>query len=384
MLADLTSESSSWRCGCLHRSRYIPSTPTKRRGSRFFREMKYLLWRPSNALAHSSNALFHDFRSLPSNPQMDRFAAKSEGAQATRRGFTLVVHGGAGLLIEENSSPQTWAKYHEGLEDALRAGYRVLAAASSSSSPTSSSSSSPSPSSSSSSQAQPQKLSLAMRAAMAAVASLEDNPLFNAGRGAVLTSEGTHEMDACVMDGRDLSSGAVTNLKCIKNPIFAAEAVRQLTTHAFMGGEGVNEWATQVAKSHPHMQLEVVDNTYFTTERRVLQLKEEQQHSRGESEQKHQQKEGVPQGHAALQDPERHVDAQPLGTAAGSATAAADTKPLGTVGAVCIDSDGNMAAATSTGGRTGKLPGRIGDTPVVGAGTYCDNLTCAISCTGFE
>ncbi len=219
----------------------------------------------------------------------------------------LAVHGGAGTISPERITPEIEQKIRAGLQLAIEAGYAVLRAG-----------------------------GVSVDAVVAAVRVLEDDPLFNAGRGAVFTSAGTHEMDAAVMDGQTLRAGAVGGLKRVKNPIHLARAVMEKSAHVLLAGEGAELFADQVG-------LEMVDPKYFYTEERWQAL----ERVRG----KHMR---------ALSDQDRH----------------------GTVGAVALDRDGNLAAATSTGGNTNKLPGRIGDTPIVGAGTYANNRTCAVSATG--
>lgn len=167
---------------------------------------------------------------------------------------------------------------------------------------------------------------------------LEDDPLFNAGRGAVFTHEGTHELDAAIMDGRDLSCGAVAGLKTVKNPVSLARLVMERSPHVFMVGDGAEAFAAE-------MKVERVDPKYFFTQKRWDQLQEALRKER-----------------EARKEPE---------------------KPRGTVGAVALDRHGNLAAATSTGGMTNKRFGRLGDVPVIGAGTYANNRTCAISATGW-
>ena len=179
----------------------------------------------------------------------------------------------------------------------------------------------------------------------AAVRVLEDDPHFNAGRGSVFTSAGTNEMDAAIMDGKTLAAGAVTSLKHIKNPISLARLVMEKSGHVMMDSEGAEGFAKENG-------IELVDQKYFFTQ------------DRWDALQKMKAAEKARTGRAAkafhITDQDRH----------------------GTVGAVALDKNGNLAAATSTGGTTNKRPGRIGDTPVIGAGTYADNATCAVSATG--
>ena len=176
----------------------------------------------------------------------------------------------------------------------------------------------------------------ALDATEAAVRVLEDDPHFNAGKGSVFTNAGTNEMDAAIMDGKTLAAGAVACLKHVRNPIVLARAVMEKSKHVFLVGGGAEEFAKRNG-------IELVDAKYFFTPARWEELKKERQKSAGE-----------------IGQAESH----------------------GTVGAVARDKNGNLAAATSTGGTTNKLPGRVGDSPVIGAGTYADNRSCAVSCTG--
>ncbi len=224
--------------------------------------------------------------------------------------YSLAIHGGAGTILPDLMTPEKEAAYHAGLVRALEAGRSILSAG-----------------------------GAALDAVTAAVMALEDEPLFNAGRGAVYNAAGVQEMDACIMDGRDRRTGAVAGIFGPRNPILAARAVMERTAHVLMIGEGALAIAREAG-------LAFADREYFFTESRWQ----------------------------ALQD-----------TLAQRAAGAEDADPArrhGTVGAVARDSAGNIAAATSTGGMTGKTPGRIGDTPIVGGGTFADNATCAVSGTG--
>lgn len=224
--------------------------------------------------------------------------------------YSLAIHGGAGTILKSTMTPEKEAAYHAGLARALEAGEAILRDGGS-----------------------------ALDAVTAAVCALEDEPLFNAGRGAVYTTEGQQEMDACIMDGRDRSTGAVAGLFGPKNPIRAARAVMETTPHVCLIGPNALEIARGAG-------LEFADRDYFFTQARWDALQETlEMRARGEES----------------DDPARKH---------------------GTVGAVARDRDGNLAAATSTGGMTAKLPGRVGDTPMVGAGTFADNATCAVSGTG--
>lgn len=219
--------------------------------------------------------------------------------------WRIVIHGGAGVILRENLSSEQEAAYTAALETSLKAGGDVLANGGS-----------------------------AVDAVQAAVLTMEDDPLFNAGRGAVMTAARIHELDASIMDGRDRNAGAVAGVTRVRNPILAARAVMDQSEHVMFAGPGADEFAESVG-------LELVENAYFTTERRVHSLErvlEEQTRT----------------------DADRH----------------------GTVGAVAIDKDGNIAAATTTGGMTAKAAGRIGDSPIIGAATYAQNGVCAVSATG--
>jgi beta-aspartyl-peptidase (threonine type) len=186
----------------------------------------------------------------------------------------------------------------------------------------------------------------------AAVRVLEDSPLFNAGKGAVFTHDGRIELDAAIMDGDSHQAGAVTGLTCAKNPISAARAVMERSPHVLMMGEGANQFIREVATA-AHLRL--VEPSYFWTQRRWDIL---QEYLRKEEASR------TPKGGTEFSTPGK------------------SDRKFGTVGAVAVDDEGNLASATSTGGITGKKFGRTGDTPIVGAGTFADNATCAVSCTG--
>ncbi|WP_174802610.1 isoaspartyl peptidase/L-asparaginase family protein [Martelella limonii] len=224
--------------------------------------------------------------------------------------YSLAVHGGAGTILKSNMTPEKEAAYHQGLRRALDAGEEILRDGGS-----------------------------ALDAVTAAVCALEDEPLFNAGRGAVFTDQGEQEMDAAVMDGRDRRAGSVASIFGPKNPVRAARAVMEHTVHVTMTGPNALAIARKAG-------LEFADKDYFFTQARWDALQETLRLKKA----------GEDDG-----DPARRH---------------------GTVGAVARDVDGNLAAATSTGGWTGKAAGRIGDTPVIGAGTFADNATCAVSGTG--
>ena len=242
-----------------------------------------------------------------------------------RENFGIVIHGGAGTIERSTMTPEKEREYRAGLERALTAGYEILKRGGSS-----------------------------LDATEAAVRVLEDDPHFNAGRGSVFTSAGTNEMDASVMDGNTLKAGAVASVRHIKNPIGLARLLMEKAEHVatteprvgpvLMVGEGAEAFAKENG-------VALVDEKYFFTQQRwdaLQKIKESEKHG------------GVGDKQFFISEHDRH----------------------GTVGAVALDKAGNLAAATSTGGTTNKLPGRIGDTPVIGAGTYANNQTCAVSCTG--
>ncbi len=187
----------------------------------------------------------------------------------------------------------------------------------------------------------------AVDAVTEAVRLLEECPLFNAGHGAVFTQAGGHELDASIMDGATRRCGAVANVQCVRNPVLAARAVMEQGRHVLLVGTGAEAFARTQG-------LECVEPTFFSTERRRRQLAQAQR--------------------TGAEDVALGADGTPHESREG--------QHLGTVGAVALDRDGNLAAATSTGGTTNKLPGRVGDSPIIGAGCYADNRTCAVSCTG--
>jgi beta-aspartyl-peptidase (threonine type) len=225
-------------------------------------------------------------------------------------GYALAIHGGAGTLRRGDMTAAREALYRAGLARAVGAGRDVLAQGGS-----------------------------ALDAVTRAACALEDDPLFNAGRGAVFTRAGTQEMDAAVMDGRDRRAGAVAGIFGPKNPILAARAVMESSPHVLLIGDGAMSFCREAG-------LDFAEAPYFFTESRWAALTAT-----------------LAQEQAGLVDTD-------------------ESRRHGTVGAVARDRHGNLAAATSTGGMTGKLPGRVGDSPIIGAGTFADNATCAISATG--
>lgn len=236
--------------------------------------------------------------------------------------YVLVIHGGAGTILKQNMTPEKEKKYKEGLQQALDAGNKILANGGS-----------------------------ALDAVEAAVRILEDNPLFNAGKGAVFTNEGKNELDAAIMDGSTLKAGAVASVTHIKNPVSTARMVMEKSEHVMLIGEGAEKFAKQNG-------VQLVDPTYFFTQERWDALQKAKKADSTKIKSDTTSKKAVRQ--------------------AGNH----DNK-YGTVGAVALDKHGNLAAATSTGGMTNKRFGRVGDAPIIGAGTYADNNTCAISGTGW-
>ncbi|RMG64704.1 MAG: isoaspartyl peptidase/L-asparaginase [Bacteroidetes bacterium] len=224
------------------------------------------------------------------------------GAQPARPDYVLVIHGGAGTILPDRITPEQAEAYHAALAAALATGEAVLAEGGS-----------------------------ALDAVEATLRLLEDDSLFNAGRGAVLTAEGRAELDASFMDGRDRQAGAVAGVTNLRHPIRAARMVMEKSPHVMMAGRGAEVFAIEAG-------LDTVPNAYFVTARRRQQWRRSQPDSSG---QKH-----------------------------------------GTVGCLALDRAGNLAAGTSTGGMSNKRYGRVGDSPIIGAGTYADNATCAVSCTG--
>lgn len=220
--------------------------------------------------------------------------------QAQNREYVIVVHGGAGDVAKLENDPERSTQYYAALDSALMIGDRILAAGGE-----------------------------GPQAVMAVINYFEGNPMFNAGRGATCTAEGTFELDASIMEGKDLSAGAVAGVKTVKHPINAAYAVKTKTPHVMLSGAGAEEFAASQG-------LELVDNMYFATPKTMEWVEKLK----------------------------------------------AESRKNGTVGCVVLDKQGNLTAGTSTGGMFKKKWGRIGDSPVIGAGTYADNNSCAVSCTG--
>ena len=234
--------------------------------------------------------------------------------------FSIVIHGGAGTILRENMTPEDEAAYKAKLEEAIRVGYEILKNGGSS-----------------------------LDAVEKTINVMEDSPLFNAGKGAVFTNAETNELDASIMDGKTLNAGASAGTTNVRNPINLARAIMEKSPHVMLSGKGAEEFAKEQG-------IQIVDPSYFFTERRynsLLKIKETEK-----VELDHDDK-------TAFYDP-----------------TIKDSK-FGTVGCVALDKNGNLAAGTSTGGMTNKRWGRIGDAPIIGAGTYANNNTCAVSSTGW-
>lgn len=242
-----------------------------------------------------------------------------EKKESTPGPITLVIHGGAGTIKRENMTPEREKAYHDALKTALDSGYAVL-----------------------------ERGGKSIDAVVAAIRVMEDSPLFNAGRGAVFTSDGKNELDASIMDGSNQMAGAVAGVTTIRNPITAAYAVMTKSNHVMLAGRGAEKFAEEQG-------LEIVDPSYFfdsTRYRQLLRIKEREAGNQASLDD-------------AFEDPYLN------------------DRKFGTVGAVALDQFGNIAAGTSTGGMMNKRYGRIGDAPIIGAGTYANNTTCAVSSTGW-
>jgi beta-aspartyl-peptidase (threonine type) len=248
--------------------------------------------------------------------------AGSAFAQDRNVKYVLVMHGGAGTILKKNMTTEKEVAYRAAMTKALQTGYDALKSGKTS-----------------------------LDAVEVAIHVLEDSPLFNAGKGAVFTHEGKNEMDAAIMDGKTLKAGAIAGVTVIRNPISAARAVMEKSEHVMMAGKGAEEFAKKAG-------LTIVDPSYFYTEDRWKGLQQALKQDSMKTVLDHDKK------------------------AAKLGTINPDFK-FGTVGAVALDKAGNLAAGTSTGGMTNKRYGRIGDAPIIGAGTYANNATAGVSGTGW-
>jgi len=251
----------------------------------------------------------------------------------SKENIALAIHGGAGTILRSTMTAELEAEYRSGLESALKTGWEVL-----------------------------EKGGSALDCVEETICLLEDFHLFNAGRGSVFTHEGKNEMDASIMDGQTIKAGAVASVKNVKNPIKLARLVMEKTEHVFLAGAGANQFAQE-------MGVEMADDAYFFTEHRYEQLLRAR-------------KAGVVELDHTPDEVELLGEEESELLSANPTSGIREAKPIGTVGAVACDVNGNLAAATSTGGMTNKKFGRIGDTPLIGLGTYAENSTCAVSCTG--
>jgi beta-aspartyl-peptidase (threonine type) len=256
--------------------------------------------------------------------------AFSQSAAASGSGthkWAVVVHGGAGVIERSSMTAEAEAGYRAGITEALNAAAAVL-----------------------------DKGGSSIDAVEAAIKLLEDNPIFNAGRGAVFAADGTNQLDASIMDGKTMQAGAVADVQHTRHPISLARAVMEQSPHVMLVGAGADEFAA-------HVHLEQVPQSFYFTERRWQQLVDELK------------KQGLP----IPPRPERapSAPAKPV-----ASLEPPDAHKYGTVGVVALDRNGNVAAGTSTGGTTAKRWNRVGDSPIIGAGTYASNQSCAVSGTG--
>lgn len=245
-----------------------------------------------------------------------------QSPQTPKLGF--MIHGGAGVIRRGDLSPEREKEYRAKLEEAVLAGYKAL-----------------------------QNGKSGLDAIQTAINLMEDSPLFNAGKGAVFTADGKNELDAAIMEGKTLKAGAVAGLRHVKNPINLARAVMEKSPHVMMVGEGAELFAKE-------QNIELVPEKYFFTQNRWDSLQKIIK----------QEEEKAKAAKAGKKISEVNLREEPY-------------NKFGTVGAVALDREGNLAAGTSTGGMTYKKYGRVGDAPIIGAGTFADNRTCAVSATGW-
>lgn len=249
---------------------------------------------------------------------------------AQNKNLTLVIHGGAGTITRANMTPAKEKAYNETLDLALKTGMAVL-----------------------------KKGGTSMDAVEATIHIMEDSPLFNAGKGAVFTHDGVNELDAAVMEGKNLMAGAISGVRTIKNPISAARKVMEKSEHVMMTGVGAEQFAKEQG-------IEIVDPSYFYTETRWNGL----QNALKEDKVKLDHADSLKKSGFIRPDTEQNE------------LIFTEGQKFGTVGCVALDQFGNLAAGTSTGGMTNKRYGRVGDAPIIGAGTYANNASCAVSATG--
>ncbi len=246
---------------------------------------------------------------------------ENSGTDAKTNEFAIIIHGGAGTILKKNMTPEKEAEYKAKLEEAIKVGYDVL-----------------------------ENGGTSGDAVIKTIQVMEKSPLFNAGKGAVFTNAGTNELDASFMDGKTLNAGAIAGVKDVKSPIEAARMVMTDSEHVMLSGEGASTFAKEKG-------LEIVDPSYFFTERRFKSLERIRDREKTELDQDDKK--------AMFYDSD------------------IKNSKYGTVGCVALDKDGNISAGTSTGGMTNKRWGRIGDAPIIGSGTYANNKTCGVSSTGW-
>ncbi|MCK8523712.1 isoaspartyl peptidase/L-asparaginase [Aquimarina sp. D1M17] len=260
-------------------------------------------------------ALFWSCKQQPKETADTTVINAVEEIQKPKNTFGIVIHGGAGTILKKNMTPEKEAAYKAKLEEAIKVGHTIL-----------------------------KNGGTSLEAIEKTINILENSPLFNAGKGAVFTAEGTNELDASIMDGSTLNAGAVAGVKTVKNPINLAKEVMINSPHVLLSGSGAELFAKEQG-------LEIVDPSYFFTESRMKALERVKEKETNKT--------------ASFYDP-----------------IIKDSK-FGTVGCAALDKHGNLAAGTSTGGMTNKKWNRIGDSPIIGAGTYANNATCAVSSTGW-
>ena len=250
----------------------------------------------------------------------EKDASNTKSDSSSEPKIAIVIHGGAGTILKKNMTAEKEAAYKATLEESIKAGYAILESGGSS-----------------------------LDAVQAAINIMEDSPLFNAGKGSVFTNAETNELDASIMDGKTLNAGASAGTKTVKNPINLARLIMEESPHVMMAGSGADIYAREQG-------LELVDSTYFFTEFRFNALQELK---------------GTEKIELDHSDKQAFYDAE------------INDYKFGTVGCAALDKNGNLAAGTSTGGMTNKRWGRVGDAPIIGAGTYANNNTCAVSSTGW-
>lgn len=271
--------------------------------------------------------------------------AATPACAADAQPIAIVIHGGAGVINRTEMTPEREARYRAALEAARDAGYAVL-----------------------------ERGGTSLDAVVAAVRVLEDDPMFNAGRGAVLNRDGDVELDASIMEGRTLRAGAVAGLRHVKNPIELARLVMEKSSHVMLVGAGAEEFALSQG-------VTLVPNTYFQTEMRLRQL-ERAKKAASEKASGKQETSATQAPRGGIIGEGESAPPRVVAPAPTNASRFAEIGATGTVGAVALDRNGHLAAATSTGGMTNKLPGRVGDSPIIGAGTYANDESCAVSATG--